>query len=436
MKADKNTENQNTKRRSTFAILFYINRTKVRKDGMCQLLCKVSIDAEWEQIGTKVSVNPAIWNPDKGRADGRSENAVTVNRAIDELTQEITGHYNHIKKSLGFVTAELVKNAVKGIGQKPVTLLALFREHNEEFKKRVGVDRIKETYDCYQRSYKHLAAFIQEKRGVEDVTLRSLDKVFYDDFEIFLQSDCRLSPKTVHEHLYRLKKMTMRAVSQGTLRRDPYCRLHPPLPKRKSRHMKLEDLKTLMSTPVDKPQLQRIRDWFIFSTFTGLAYADLRRLSVNDITQAEDGSWWIHIKRKKTDTLSSIRLLDIPLRIIEKYKHERQSDKVFNTWDRNYMSMLMQELSEVYGFHITYHKARHNFGTHMTLSLGVPIETVSKMMGHTSITTTQIYAHVTDKKVDEDMKRLREVTADKKIELADEGLKFERCIKWKQTTTV
>lgn len=310
MKTDKNTDNQNTKRRSTFAILFYINRTKVRKDGMCQLLCKVSIDAEWEQIGTKVSVNPAIWNPEKGRADGRSENAVTVNRAIDELTKEITGHYNHIKKSLGFVTAELVKNAVKGIGQKPVTLLALFREHNEEFKKRIGVDRIKETYDCYQRSYKHLAAFVQEKRGVEDVTLRSLDKVFYDDFEIFLQSDCRLSPKTVHEHLYRLKKMTMRAVSQGTLRRDPYCRLHPELPKRKSRHMKLEDLKTLMSTPVDKPQLQRVRDWFIFSTFTGLAYADLKRLSVNDITQAEDGSWWIHIKRKKTDTLSSIRLLE------------------------------------------------------------------------------------------------------------------------------
>ena len=210
MKADKNTENQNTKRRSTFAILFYINRTKVRKDGMCQLLCKVSIDAEWEQIGTKVSVNPAIWNPDKSRADGRSENAVTVNRAIDELTKEITEHYNHLKKSLGFVTAELVKNAVKGIGQKPVTLLALFREHNEEFKKRVGVDRIKETYDCYQRSYKHLAAFIQEKRGVEDVTLRSLDKVFYqfccNKSQTLLQVTivlCNLLAKFVNGSVYR-----------------------------------------------------------------------------------------------------------------------------------------------------------------------------------------------------------------------------------------
>ena len=417
-----NRDNKDTKRRSTFAILFYINRTKIRKDGTCQLLCKVSIDAEWEQIGTKASVNPDIWNPETGRADGRSENAVTVNRAIDELTREITNHYNHIKKSLGFVTAELVKNAVKGIGQKPVTLLALFREHNEEFKKRIGVDRIKETYDSYQRSYKHLAAFVQEKKGVEDITLRSLDKVFYDDFEIFLQTDCKMKPKTVHEHLYRLKKMTMRAVSQGTLRRDPYCRLHPELPKRKSRHLKLEDLKTLMSTQIDKPNLQRVRDWFIFSTFTGLAYADLKRLSVNDITQAEDGSWWIHIKRQKTDTPSVIKLLDVPLRIIEKYKHERQGDKVFNLYTREYLIRLTRELGEEYGFYLTFHKARHNFGTHMTLSLGVPLETVSKMMGHTNITTTQIYAQVTDKKVDEDMKRLKEVTAGQKINIYEEDL--------------
>ena len=404
---EKNTGNQNTKRRSTFAVLFYINRTKVRKDGMCQLLCKVSIDAEWEQIGTKVSVNPAIWNPEKGRADGRSENALTVNRAIDDLTHEICGHYDRIKNSLGFITAELVKNAVKGIGQKPLTLLALFREHNEEFKKRVGIDRIQETYDSYLRSYKHLSAFIREKKGVEDVTLRSLDRAFYDDFELFLCTDHNLKPKSVHEHLYRLKKLTMRAVSQGTLRRDPYCRLHPELPKRKSRHMKLEDLKTLMTTPVEKPQLQFVRDMFIFSTFTGLAYADLKKLSINDIARADDGTWWIHLHRQKTDTLSSVRLLDIPLRIIEKYRSQRTGDKVFNVYSRGYFISLTRELGEVYGFDLTFHKARHNFGTHITLSLGVPIETVSRMMGHTSISTTQIYAQVTDTKVDEDMKRLR-----------------------------
>ena len=430
----KNAENQNTKRRSTFAVLFYINRTKVRKDGMCQLLCKVSIDAEWVQIGTKVSVNPTIWNPDKGHAIGRSENAVIVNRAIDDLTNEITGHYHRIKNSLGFITAELVKNAVKGIGQKPLTLLALFREHNEEFKKRVGIDRIQETYDSYQRSYKHLSAFIQKKKGVEDVTLRSLDRVFYDDFELFLRTDRNLKPKSVHEHLYRLKKLTMRAVSQGTLRRDPYCRLHPELPKRKSRHMKLEDLKTLMTTPVEKPQLQFVRDMFIFSTFTGLAYADLKKLSINDITQAEDGTWWIHIHRQKTDTLSSVRLLDIPLRIIEKYRGQRTGDKIFNIYTRGYFIMLTRELGKAYGFDLTFHQARHNFGTHVTLSLGVPIETVSRMMGHTSISTTQLYAQVTDNKVDEDMKKLRSTGFASRIDLCEEDFTAKKKRKRKPQT--
>ncbi len=426
MKKEADNNNGNVKHRSTFAILFYINRTKVRKDGMCQLLCKVSIDAEWAQIGTKVSVNPSIWNPGKGRPDGRSENAITVNHAIDDLSREITGHYHKIKNSLGFITAELVKNAVKGIGQKPLTLLALFREHNEEFKKRVGIDRIQETYDSYQRSYKHLSAFIQEKKGVEDVTLRSLDRVFYDDFELFLRINRNLKPKSVHEHLYRLKKLTMRAVSQGTLRRDPYCRLHPELPKRKSRHMKLEDLKTLMTTPVEKPQLQFVRDMFIFSTFTGLAYADLKKLTTNDIAQAEDGTWWIHIHRQKTDTLSSVRLLDIPLQIIDKYRSQRTSDKVFNIYTRGYFITLTRELGQVYGFDLTFHQARHNFGTHITLSLGVPIETVSRMMGHTSISTTQIYAQVTDTKVDEDMKKLRSTGFAKRINLCEEDFAVKK----------
>ncbi|WP_289862845.1 MULTISPECIES: site-specific integrase [Muribaculaceae] len=423
MKKDK--DNNTPKRRSTFAILFYINRTKVRKDGTCQLLCKVSIDAEWEQIGTKVSVNPDIWNPEKGRADGRSANAVTVNRAIDSLTAEINEHYEDIRRSLGFVTAELVKNAMKGIGRKPSTLLALFREHNEEFHKRVGVDRTKESYESYLNSYRHLSAFVTGKRDMDDVPLRALDRSFYDDFEVFLGADRGLKPKSVHEHLYRLKKMTMRAVSQGTLRRDPYARLHPPLPRRKSRHMRLDDLKLLMEKQIDAPNLQRVRDWFIFSTFTGLAYADLKQLTEDDISQTPDGTWWIHVNRQKTDSRSAIRLLDIPMRIMEKYRDERQDGKIFNLYSRTYLIKLTRQLGKEYGFCLTFHKARHNFGTHITLSMGVPIETVSRMMGHKSVTTTQIYAQVTDRKVDEDMKRLRMQASSAEITLIDESMDKE-----------
>ena len=417
----KSTNTENKVRRSTFAVLFYINRTKIRKDGLCQLLCKVSIDAEAAQIGTKVAVDPAIWNPTTGRADGRSRNANEVNRAIDALTEEIKGHYKRINLSLGFVTAELVKNAVKGIGQKPLTLLALFREHNEEFRKRIGIDRTKETYACYVRSYNHLLEFVQEKCGQEDITLRSLDREFYDAFDLFLRTECRLQQKSVHEHLYRLKKMTMRAVNQGTLRRDPYGTLHPELPKRKSRHLKLDELKRLLAEQVADPELQRVRDWFIFSTFTGLAYADLKQLSEKHITQDKDGVRWIHIRRQKTGTESVVRLLDVPLRIIEKYRAERTDNRLLPICSYQKLQKLIPRLGAVYGIeNLTFHKARHNFGTHITLSLGVPIETVSRMVGHRRLMTTQIYAHVTDRKVDEDTKLLRKLSASRKLELYEE----------------
>lgn len=396
------------KRRSTFAVLFYINRTKIRKDGLCQLLCKISIDGKAAQIGTKVLLDPNLWDPAAGRATGRSRNALEINRSIDRLTTDIQAHYNHIRTELGFVSAALVKNAVQDIAQKPRTLLALFREHNEEFGKRVGIDRTAESHASYVYSYNHLAAFLQQKYGSEDIPLHHLDANFYDAFDLYLRADCGMMQKTVHGHLYHLKKMTRRAVSQGTLRYDPYNKLHPALPARRSRHMKLEDLKRLMEKPTGRPNLDRVRDWFLFSTFTGLAYADLKRLSEKDITRSDDGTYWLHIRRQKTDTLSVVRLLDIPLRIIEKYRHERKSDKIFNLYCRDYIIKLTKKLGMFYGIgDLTFHKARHNFGTHITLSMGVPIESVSQMMGHKNIATTQIYAKVTDKKVDEDMQKVR-----------------------------
>ena len=410
----KNNENKKEKRRSTFAILFYINRTKIRKDGMCQLLCNISIDAESQQVGTKVSVNPTLWDSTQGRAAGRSQNALQVNKSIDQLTERIKKHHKEIKESLGFVTAELVKNALKGVAQKPLTLMKLFEEHNDEFKKRVGVDRKKEAHDLYVVSYNHLLAFIRKKYDADDVTLRSLDLRFYEDYDLFLRTDRSLQQKTVHQHLYYFKKITKRAFNQGTLRRDPYMKLFPELPPLKSRHLKLEDLEKLMQCQLDKANLRRARDLFVFSTFTGLCHADLTRLSDEHIEQAEDGSLWIHIKRQKTGTDSNVRLLEIPLKIMEKYRPEKTDKHIFHVYGRGYMGKLLKEIAKICGTgHISFHKARHNFGTHITLSQGVPIETVSRMMGHKNITTTQIYAKVTDKKVDEDMKRLRLRTASK-----------------------
>lgn len=163
------------KRRNTFAVHFYINRTQVRKDGTCKVFCNVTINGDAELIGTKISVKPSLWIPGGGRSKGRSMPALTTNNLIDEFEAEIRKHYREIKENLGYVTAELVKNAVKGVAQKPLTLMKLFEEHNEEFKKRVGVDRKKEAYDLYRVSYNHLLAFVRKKYDEDDIPLQSLD---------------------------------------------------------------------------------------------------------------------------------------------------------------------------------------------------------------------------------------------------------------------
>ena len=154
--------------------------------------------------------------------------------------------------------------------------------------------------------------------------------------------------------------MSSRAVSQGTLKCDPFMTFHPEQPPKVSRHLKLEDLRQLMQCRIKNRTLQRIRDWFVFSTFTGLAYADLKRFSTEHLKQASDGSWWIHIQRQKTQTDCAVRLLEIPLQIIEKYRPERNSDRIFNLYSRTYLCKKVRELEKMCGIgYITFHMARH-----------------------------------------------------------------------------
>lgn len=403
----KKTLKGRNKHRSTFAMMFYINRTKIKKDGLCQLLCRVTIDTGAAQIGTKIAVDPSVWDGKAGRATGRSKNAVIVNQTIDRLSEDITVHYREIRESLGFVTAELVKNALKGIGRKQINLMKLFKEHNEEFQKRVGVDRVQATLDHYMRSYELLEIFLREKYETNDVTLRSLNLTFIDAFDLFLRQDRLMAQHTISGHLINLKKIARRAVSQGTLKHDPFISFIPEQPERKCRHLKADELERVMKVQIGNKSIRHTRDMFVFSCFTGLAYADLFNLSEKHLVTKYDGSLWIKINRQKTKSECNIRLLEIPRRIIEKYRHERTGNKIFNIKTLAAMCRHFRKIEEMCGIErITFHMARHNFGTHITLSQGVPIETVSRMMGHSSITTTQIYARITDTKVNEDMRNL------------------------------
>jgi site-specific recombinase XerD len=397
----------NKKRHSTFAVYFYINKHKIKKNGLCTLMGRISINAGIARFSTKIEIPPTSWNVKTGKVSGKNQQTNGINHTLNQISRKISRHYEAILEKQGYVTAELVKNALNGIGEKPDSLLKLFAEHNEEFKAQVGINRVKNTWYIYTLSYRHLAAFIRKKYETDDIDLRKLTLSFIDAYDWYLRVEKRMAQNSITIHIIILKKMIKRAIRQNALKKDPFFAYTLEQADKKCRHLKAGEIEKIMQVHLPSKRVCHTRDMFVFSCFTGLAYSDLRNLSEQNLQTGDDGGIWLCFKRKKTNTPCYVRLLEIPRLIIEKYRNDRKSDKLFNTVTFSCISDNLKKISRLCHIeHLTFHMARHNFGTHITLSQGVPIETVSKMMGHRSITTTQIYAKMTNQKVNEDMKQL------------------------------
>lgn len=348
-------------RRSTFAVLFYLNTSKPRKDGTSPVVGRITIDAKSVQFSTKINLSPSDWDTKKGRAKKERKELTQINKTLDRLEEQVKKHYSQIVEIEGYVTAERVKNALNGIGAKAANLLQLFQEHNEEFEKRVGVNRVYSTYYIYLSVYRHLSNFILSHYQTDDVSLISLNHKFINDYDFYLRVERKMTAHTVLNHIIILKKMIRRAINQGTLKRNPFINFVAETPLRLHRHLTEEEFQKMLTTPIASYRYSRTRDWFVFSAFTGLSYADMCALSINNLVEEQDGSKWIRIPRQKTGTVCNIKLLSIPLQIIKKYEEERKSDKVFNMINRPSLAVNMKGLAKICGIErdLTYHLARH-----------------------------------------------------------------------------
>lgn len=398
------------KTRSTFAVLFYIDKSKAKKKskGLCIITGRITIDTQIARFSTKMDVNPEMWDAQIGRAIGKGKEVTKINRTLDKLEQEIQSHYDRLVLEDGYVTAEAVKNALNGIGKKATGLLELFREHNEEFKLRVGVNRVKETYEQYLYSYKVLAKFLWLRFQVEEIALNQLTHNFIDTYDFYLRVDKRLTDNSIHNHIIPLRKIVRRAISQDIIKRDPFVNYVLEQPLRQRRHLTMDEFQKLLTTPMTEKHLERCRDMFLFACFSGMAYADVCNLSEKHITKDDNGIMWIRIERQKTKSECRIRLLSVPIQIMEKYKHERTDDKIFKLKTLKTIDENLKTIAKKCGIEsrLCYHMGRHTYATQVCISQGVPIETLCKMMGHRSVQTTQIYAKITNQKVNEDMKIL------------------------------
>ncbi len=423
----KNKINHTNTTYSTFAVLFYINRQKQKKNGMCPLMGRISINAEVAQFSAGIDIDPSLWDAKAYRMTGKSRHTSETNYHIRQLTDKINWYYKQILDEQGYITAELVKNAVSGIGRKKENLLELFREHNDEYAKQVGITRSKGTFKTYKAVCRQIERFLQIHYGMEDIPLRQLELSFIEKFDSYLRIEQGFTAYTVSGYTIILRKITRRAISQGILHKNPFAAYIPEQPPRKRRHMTLEELEKFMSVQVTSKHLYHTRDMFIFSTFTGLSYADMCNLSEENIHKGRNGSLWIDIDRQKTGIRCSIPLLDIPLQILEKYKTQRTGNKIFRMPSSSCVQVNLNKVAKLCGIEkrITYHQSRHNFGTLVTLSRGVPLETFSQMMGHKCIRTTQIYAKMTRQKVNEDVKKISDRIGKKYKLSAERGSKNE-----------
>jgi integrase len=369
---------------------------------------KIIIGNSIAQFATKLKVEERFWHVKSGRATGKSRVAVELNREINKINLLIHSHYKDILERTGTVTALDVKNAFQGIATTQKTLLALFDEMMQEFHSRIGIDRTASTYRGYQTTYKYLGEFLRKKYKVSDTPLTRLDLPFIEAFDFYLRVERGLKPATMITNIIYLQKVARIALHRNLISRPPFTGYKPEKPELQTRSLTKDELERFISTPLPKSRLCYIRDLFVFCAFTGISYADLKKLTWKEVIREKDGSLWISALRQKTGIPFNVKLLDIPLQIMKKYKECAKGDLLFRVPTTTIVNNTLKKIAVHCGIEksLCWHMSRHSFASQVCLSQGVSIESVSRMLGHKDIRTTQRYAHVNNEKIGNDMKQL------------------------------
>ena len=394
--------------KSTFNICFYAKKDKQKANGAYPLFARITVDGVASRFNTKLDVLPSIWDGKMGKATGRTSEASRINRMLDDINASLNTIYHEMQRRDNYVTAEKVKNEFLGHSESHETILTLFQRHNDGVKQLVGISKTIATYRKYEVTRRHLAEFIRSKYNVSDISIKEISPMFITDFELYLRTACKCGYNTTAKFMQFFKRIIIIARNNGILVNDPFANYKIRLEKVDRGYLTEDEIKIILKKKMVSKRLEHVRDLFIFACFTGLAYIDVAGLTQDNIRKSFDGNLWIMTKRQKTNTDVNVPLLDIPKMILKKYKGKLPNGKILPIISNQKLNAYLKEIADVCGIkkNLTFHLARHTFATTTTLSKGVPIETVSKMLGHTNIETTQIYARITNSKIGSDMQGL------------------------------
>lgn len=396
--------------KSVFKAAFYLRSNHVNKDGKSMVMLRCSLNGERANFGsTGIGVDPKAWDCTKSRVKGRNTEALSTNLQLSNLEDLVTSIYYKYEKT-DMLSLERIKQDYLGKTVSTDTIMELFETHNEDIKKQVGCGGLSTTsYSKYELVRKRFAEMIMKDYRRKDLRLTEVTSFVIHDFELYLRTEIGQSPNTATKTLKTFKSVILFGIRNGLMTNNPFANIRFHLKGVDRGYLEDDELNRLMNKEIGNKRLSLIRDLFVFSCFTGLAYIDLANLKGENIVTL-NGAEWIKGRRIKTGTLINVVLLDIPKRLILKYTDDkRRKEHLFPIISNQKMNEYLKEIAAICDIdkNLTCHIARHTFAT-MALSKGVPIESVSKMLGHTNIRTTQIYAKVTDKKIEHDMEGLAE----------------------------
>jgi len=395
-----------------FSFIFYIKRSKADKNGKANIYLRITVNGKRAELSISRKVDVQKWSSSAGKMKGSSGEAQQLNKYIDSIANRIYKIHQRLVEENKLITAINIRNIYQGKNEVRKMTLEIFENHNIQMEKLVGKDYALGTSERYKTAKKHLKNYINHEYKIEDIPVTEIDNKFITGFEYYLKTEKNCAHNTTIKYITNFKKIVRIAYANDWIVKDPFFNWKGILKTVEREFLDEEEIQRLIEKEFSIHRLNLVKDIFVFSCFTGLAYADVKALNKDNIVIGIDGGRWIKTTRKKTKTKSNIPLLPSAEIILKKYEGDSDvlnSNKLLPILSNQKMNAYLKEIADICEINknLTFHLARHTFATTITLTNGVPIESVSKMLGHKSLKTTQHYAKIIDRKVSEDMAILK-----------------------------
>jgi site-specific recombinase XerD len=399
-----------------FKVLLYLKKSSLDKQGKAPIMGRITLNNSMAQFSCKLSCNPKLWNSRSSRLEGKSGEATETNAKIERILLSVNAAFDNLVKRNVVFTATSVKEMMQGCINGQTTLLQVFDSMLEETKSRVGIDRKPATYRSIRQVKDSIANFVSSKYGTKDMAFGQMTNQFISDYEHFLFNEQRITATTAHKYFTYLKMACHKAYKEGVTDKHLFTQYREPTIHQKTpRTITPDDFQRIVNLqiPAEKESLIISRDLLLIACYTGMAYADAVSVTTENLYTDENGSLWLKYKRKKTGVQAMVKLLPEAIELISKYENAGQSTLMPQ---QNYDFLLknLKAIAEMAGCtqHITHHMGRHYYASILTLANDVPIDVISKMLGHTNVRTTQVYAMVTQDKLFEEADKFIEATKD------------------------